>query len=339
MKSLPLHACTPSISSAIINRSYSLLHFTALVALFYYRLSSILLSKPKPSLPYLLVFASEMLLSIIWLFDQAFTWRPVSRTTFPERLPEDEELPGIDVFICTADHKKEPPLEVMNTVLSAMALDYPSDKLSKVWTQRRGVLGFIFQVWKIIQYGPLHSLEYEEEKEKIKGKYELFKERVNKAGENIGSEEATSSKDHSPVIEVMDDEPKDDAGIKTTGALNVLLRVSGIMTNSPYILVLDCDMYCNDPTSARQAMCFHLDPKISPSLAFIQFPQKFRNINKNDIYDGQLRKSIHDKVARNGWDSRTNAVWHWVLHEERSIIWKSLTERCPASKTIIWTFK
>uniref|UniRef100_A0A6N2N3K5 Cellulose synthase-like protein G2 n=1 Tax=Salix viminalis TaxID=40686 RepID=A0A6N2N3K5_SALVM len=62
------------------------------------------------------------------------------------------------------------------------------------------------------------------------------------------------------------------------------------MTNSPYILVLDCDMYCNDPTSARQAMCFHLDPKISPSLAFIQFPQKFRNINKNDIYDGQLRK-------------------------------------------------
>ena len=62
------------------------------------------------------------------------------------------------------------------------------------------------------------------------------------------------------------------------------------MTNSPYILVLDCDMYCNDPTSARQAMCFHLDPKISPSLAFIQFPQKFHNINKNDIYDGQLRK-------------------------------------------------
>ncbi|KAG5236327.1 cellulose synthase protein [Salix suchowensis] len=342
MKSLPLHACTPSISSAIINRSYSLLHFTALVALFYYRLSSILLSKPKPSLPYLLVFASEMLLSIIWLFDQAFTWRPVSRTTFPERLPEDEELPGIDVFICTADHKKEPPLEVMNTVLSAMALDYPSDKLSvylsddggssvtllgmrEAWLFARSWLpfcrrfglktrcpGVYFSSLEDNSDGPLHSLEYEEEKEKIKGKYELFKERVNKAGENIGSEEATSSKDHSPVIEVMDDEPKDDAGIKQAkmpllvyvsrekrpshshhfkaGALNVLLRVSGIMTNSPYILVLDCDMYCNDPTSARQAMCFHLDPKISPSLAFIQFPQKFRNINKNDIYDGQLRK-------------------------------------------------
>ncbi|MCI14086.1 cellulose synthase-like protein G2-like, partial [Trifolium medium] len=61
------------------------------------------------------------------------------------------------------------------------------------------------------------------------------------------------------------------------------------MSNSPYILVLDCDMFCNDPTSARYAMCFHLDPKISSSLAFVQFPQKFHNISKNDIYDSQLR--------------------------------------------------
>nr|XP_028947694.1 cellulose synthase-like protein E1 isoform X1 [Malus domestica] len=73
------------------------------------------------------------------------------------------------------------------------------------------------------------------------------------------------------------------------GALNVLLRVSGVISNSPYILGLDCDMYCNDASSARQAMCFHLDPKISPSLAFVQFPHKFHNISINDIYDSQLR--------------------------------------------------
>ncbi|KAJ4722629.1 Cellulose synthase-like protein [Melia azedarach] len=73
------------------------------------------------------------------------------------------------------------------------------------------------------------------------------------------------------------------------GAVNVLLRVSSILSNSPYILVLDCDMHCNDTTSAKQAMCFHLDPKISPSLAVVQFPQKFHNISKIDIYDGQLR--------------------------------------------------
>ncbi|GMP56093.1 hypothetical protein CsSME_00020696 [Camellia sinensis var. sinensis] len=76
------------------------------------------------------------------------------------------------------------------------------------------------------------------------------------------------------------------------GALNVLLRVSAMISNSPYILVLDCDFYCNDPSSARQAMCFHLDPKMSPSLAFVQFPQKFHNISKTDIYDSQLRSAF-----------------------------------------------
>lgn len=76
------------------------------------------------------------------------------------------------------------------------------------------------------------------------------------------------------------------------GALNVLLRVSGVMSNSPHILMLDCDMYCNDPTSARQAMCFFFDPNISSSLAFVQFPQRFHNISKHDIYDSQLRSTF-----------------------------------------------
>ncbi|TXG74484.1 hypothetical protein EZV62_003063 [Acer yangbiense] len=75
------------------------------------------------------------------------------------------------------------------------------------------------------------------------------------------------------------------------GALNTLLRVSGIMSNGPYILVLDCDMYCNDPTSAREAMCFNFDPNISPSLAYVQFPQMFYNVNDNDIYEGGSRSA------------------------------------------------
>lgn len=73
------------------------------------------------------------------------------------------------------------------------------------------------------------------------------------------------------------------------------LRVSEIISNGPYILVLDCDMYCNDPNSAQQAMCFHLDPRMSPSLAFVQFPQIFHNVSKNDIYDGQGRSAYKTK--------------------------------------------
>lgn len=52
------------------------------------------------------------------------------RTVAPENLPSDKKLPGVDVFIYTADAKKDLVVDVMNTVLSAMALDYPVDKLA-----------------------------------------------------------------------------------------------------------------------------------------------------------------------------------------------------------------
>lgn len=67
------------------------------------------------------------------------------------------------------------------------------------------------------------------------------------------------------------------------------LRVSGIITNSPYMLVLDCDMYCNDPHSARQAMCFLLDPNMAHSFAFVQFPQIFYTVTNDDIYAAQAK--------------------------------------------------
>ena len=39
-------------------------------------------------------------------------------------------LPGVDIFVCTADPVIEPPLMVINTVLSMMAYDYPPEKLN-----------------------------------------------------------------------------------------------------------------------------------------------------------------------------------------------------------------
>lgn len=42
----------------------------------------------------------------------------------------EEKLPGVDIFVCTADPKLEPPTLVISTVLSAMAYNYPPEKLS-----------------------------------------------------------------------------------------------------------------------------------------------------------------------------------------------------------------
>lgn len=60
-----------------------------------------------------------------------------------------------------------------------------------------------------------------------------------------------------------------------------------MMTNAPIFLTLDCDMYSNDPKTPLRALCHFMDPNTDPKLAFVQFPQRFDNLNKNDIYAGQ----------------------------------------------------
>ncbi|KAL9286919.1 putative cellulose synthase (UDP-forming) [Arabidopsis thaliana] len=69
-----------------------------------------------------------------------------------------------------------------------------------------------------------------------------------------------------------------------TGAMNFLLRVSGLMTNAPYTLNVDCDMYANEPDVVRQAMCVFLqNSKNSNHCAFVQFPQKFYDSYTNEL--------------------------------------------------------
>lgn len=41
-----------------------------------------------------------------------------------------DKLPGVDIFVCTADPTIEPPTLVVNTVFSATAYNYPTEKLS-----------------------------------------------------------------------------------------------------------------------------------------------------------------------------------------------------------------
>ncbi|KAK2647218.1 hypothetical protein Ddye_022413 [Dipteronia dyeriana] len=321
--SLPLHSNQVHKLSIIINRSHALLHCIAITFLICYRLS-FLFQQPKTSLlPWLLVFAAELLLSFKWFLGIAYGWRPISRTVFPERLPEDDKLPANDV------------LEGTNTVLSARALDYPPQKLNVYLSDDGGssitLLGMRavskFARWwlpfckthgiKTICPDAYFScleedysdLEFLAEKQEIQENYELFREEIIKARAKGGNvDKPTAIYIYIYVIQENDNDANGDHIYKMprlvyvsrekrhshshhfkAGALNVLLRVSGLMSNSPYILALDCDMYCNDPTSAKQAMCFHLDPNISPSLAFVQFPQRFRNICNNDIYDSIIR--------------------------------------------------
>ncbi|XP_047313058.1 cellulose synthase-like protein E1 [Impatiens glandulifera] len=75
---------------------------------------------------------AELWFVISWFLFQFSRWNPVYNKTFKDRLSHRYEkvLPGVDVFVCTADHVIEPPIMVVNTVLSVMAYDYPPEKLT-----------------------------------------------------------------------------------------------------------------------------------------------------------------------------------------------------------------
>ncbi|KAK7375200.1 hypothetical protein VNO78_35893 [Psophocarpus tetragonolobus] len=72
------------------------------------------------------------------------------------------------------------------------------------------------------------------------------------------------------------------------GAMNVLTRVSALMTNAPYILNVDCDMHVNNPKIVQHALCILMDSKGEKEVAFVQCPQRFYDTVKDDAYGNQL---------------------------------------------------
>ncbi|KAK7401428.1 hypothetical protein VNO78_12904 [Psophocarpus tetragonolobus] len=79
----------------------------------------------------------EIWFTLSWILDQFPKWLPVMRETYLDRLSlryekegKPSQLSPIDIFVTTMDPLKEPPLVTANTVLSILAIDYPTEKVS-----------------------------------------------------------------------------------------------------------------------------------------------------------------------------------------------------------------
>ncbi|KAJ1291343.1 hypothetical protein BS78_02G309600 [Paspalum vaginatum] len=71
---------------------------------------------------------------------------------------------------------------------------------------------------------------------------------------------------------------------KKAGAMNVQLRVSALLSNAPFIINFDGDHYINNSGAFRAAMCFMLDARHGDDTAFVQFPQRFDDVDPTDRY-------------------------------------------------------
>eukprot|EP00262_Sarcandra_glabra_P014148 TRINITY_DN406_c0_g2_i6.p1 TRINITY_DN406_c0_g2~~TRINITY_DN406_c0_g2_i6.p1 ORF type:complete len:261 (-),score=27.49 TRINITY_DN406_c0_g2_i6:51-833(-) len=246
-KAKPFPLCAVKVDPrAKLNRVHAIVYTCAIFTLFYYHILQIFNSKTLlSSSPFLLLLLSDAIFAFMWLTSQAYRWRPVRSHAFPENLPgvmDDTEFPALDVFICTADPYKEPPVSVVNTALSAMAFDYPSDKISVYVSDDGGSKLTLFAFVEAAKFathwlpfckdfgiekrcpeaffdgGETHGCPTKD-REMMKILYDEMKARVNSVMEKgsidddmISSEDRTafdkwtagfSYKDHPPVIQVL----------------------------------------------------------------------------------------------------------------------------------------
>ncbi|EPS60781.1 hypothetical protein M569_14019 [Genlisea aurea] len=94
---------------------------------------------------------------------------------------------------------------------------------------------------------------------------------------------------------------------KKAGAMNALVRVSGVLTNAPFMLNLDCDHYINNSKAVREAMCFLMDPQTGKKVCYVQFPQRFDGIDRHDRYAN--RNTVFFDINMKGLDGIQGPVY------------------------------
>ncbi|MFS7965198.1 putative 1,4-beta-D-xylan synthase [Helianthus anomalus] len=167
----------------------------------------------------------EVWFAFSWLLDQLPKLCPVTRTTDLSVLKERFEptqnnpknlsdLPGIDIFVSTADAEKEPPLVTANTILSILAVDYPVDKIACYLSDDGGSLVTFEALAEVASFArtwvpfcrkheieprnpesyfsqkgdPLKNkrqVDFVRERRKVKREYDEFKVRINALPETI----------------------------------------------------------------------------------------------------------------------------------------------------------
>ncbi|KAL9258680.1 Cellulose synthase-like protein [Drosera capensis] len=196
---------------------------------------------------WLMSVTCEIWFAFSWILDQIPKLCPINRTTDLEALHEKFELPspsnptarsdlpGVDLFVSTADPEKEPPLVTANTILSILAVDYPVEKVSCYVSDDGGALLTFEAMAEAASFAELwvpfcrkHDIEprnpetyftlkgdptkgkvrgdFVKDRRKMKREYDEFKVRINGLGDSIRRRsDAFNAREEMKVIKQMRD--------------------------------------------------------------------------------------------------------------------------------------
>ncbi|KAF3780514.1 Cellulose synthase-like protein H2 [Nymphaea thermarum] len=307
-----------------VERLFLCIHSVLILCLLLYRLAVL------PELPggvafgvWLAAFLCECWFAFIWVLSLNCKWHFIEHKTFPDRLLQrfksSQEFPAMDVFVTTADPVMEPPIITVNTVLSILAVDYPASKIAcyvsddgcspitffslieaskfaHSWVPFCKKYGLEcrapFNYFSLSQTGDAHdpSSAFHQDWKETKGAYEELVKKI--------AEEAKKS----IPDKFSGDEFSDFARVEKRNHPSIVkARVSGVMTNAPFMLNLDCDMFVNNPKALYHALCLLLGFEFETRSGFVQFPQTFHGALKDDPYGNQykvLNKVRYSKAPR-----------------------------------------
>nr|CAB3447495.1 unnamed protein product [Digitaria exilis] len=156
--------------------------------------------------------------------------------------------------------------------------------------------------------------EFSREWTYIKNEYEKLVDRIEntevsslvQSDNELADFFSADRKNHPTIIKVMWDNSKSKTGEEfpsliyvsrekspkfhhhfKAGAMNVLTRVSAVLTNAPIMLNVDCDMFANNPQVILHAICLLLGFDDEVHSGFVQAPQIFYNALKDDPFGNQ----------------------------------------------------
>ncbi|CAL5392491.1 unnamed protein product [Camellia sinensis] len=367
---LPLFETRRERGRVMAYRVFATTVFVGIALIWVYRGSHIPGAGEDGRLGWIGMFGAELWFGLYWVLTQSLRWNRTFRFTFKDRLSKryENELPKVDIFVCTADPSIEPPMMVINTVLSVMAYDYPPEKMSVYLSDDGGSdltyyalleASLFSKHWipyckkfKVEPRSPAayflshhhHQSDESQDLASIKKLYEDMEDRITNAvkleriPENIRLKHKgfsqwnsfSSRKDHDTIIQILiggrDMAAKDVEGCTLptlvylarekrpqhphnfkAGAMNALIRVSSEISKGQIILNVDCDMYSNNSHSVRDALCFFMDEEKGHEIAFVQFPQNFDNVTKNEIYASSFR--VMSDVEFHGLDGHGGPLY------------------------------
>ncbi|KAJ8527641.1 hypothetical protein K7X08_015092 [Anisodus acutangulus] len=374
--------------------------FVGICLIWIYRFVNIPRRGESGRLAWIGMFLAELCFGLYWIITHSARWDVIYRYPFKNRLSHryEEKLPGVDIFVCTADPIMEPPTLVINTVLSVMSYNYPPEKLSVYLSDDGGSEYTFYALFETSQFSKywipfckrfnveprspsayfednacnLDDKVFAQEWSNTKKLYEDMKTRIEAVMESgsIPNEikaqhkgfsewnSKVTKQDHQSIVQILIDGrdhnmvDMDGNRLPTlvymsrekktkcphnfkAGSMNSLIRVSSQISNAPIILNLDCDMYSNDPDAIREALCFFMDENQGHKIAYIQYPQRYNNATKNDIYGNVARVTQEIELAGLGGYGAALYCGTGCFHRRESLCGRKFSE----DYTVEWNNK